>query len=64
MNDTRSGLTATVYRLEDRVRLVNKQLRRVAETIAAPSPPVPATTFGGGWYHDAAIRDETPPRKS
>ncbi len=64
MKDTRSGLTATVYRFEDRVRLVDKQLRRVTETIAAPPQPVPATTFGGGWYHDAAIRDDVPPRKS
>ncbi|MEL6060692.1 MULTISPECIES: DUF2735 domain-containing protein [unclassified Methylobacterium] len=38
---------------------------RATPRIAAEPKPAPVPSFGGGaWYHEAAIREDEPPRRS
>ncbi|WP_293856796.1 DUF2735 domain-containing protein [uncultured Alsobacter sp.] len=55
--------SAVIYPFPSRPRVAGGDLRQKLRDPATPGTGYPATTFGSGWYHDAAIRESAPDRK-
>lgn len=56
--------TARIYSLADRVRFGAARPAKPAAAGKNPAAAVVPADFGGAWYHDEAIRDTDPSRKS
>lgn len=64
MTDRYPRETARIYSLADRVRFGAARPVKPAPPEKASIEPVTVPGFGGGWYHDAAIRESDPTRKA
>ena len=60
MKQMRAGRTATVYSLDERRRAMLEKPQKKQEFQRVEGSPAPVATFGVGWSHDAAIRDDAP----
>jgi hypothetical protein len=56
--------TAKIYHLADRIRLAGTRPAKALPPAPIPAEPLPSMPSGSGWYHDAAIRETDPSRKS
>ena len=63
MTDRYPRETARIYSLADRVRFGAIRPAKPAAPEKASTEPAIMPGFGGGWYHDAAIRESDPARK-